>query len=224
MVNVFLRSSRIGRKMPVMQSPEALVYIVDDDEALCASLSWLLESVSVKSQVFNNVESFLAEYNPGIPSCLVLDVRMPKTGGFQLQETLNQINSPIPIIFVSAYGDVRMSVRALQQGAINFLEKPYDPQQMLDVVQETMAIAVSRFEEDQCRQEVQKRLSTLTRREREILAEVIEGLPSQNIATKLGTSVKTVDVHRARIKAKTGADSIATLVRDVLQHKISVDF
>jgi two-component system response regulator FixJ len=205
-----------------MDSPEALVYIVDDDQELCASLSWLLESVNVRSRIFNDVASFLASYDPGVPACLVLDVRMPKAGGFQLQESLNQISSPIPIIFVSAHGDIRMSVKALRQGALNFLEKPYDPQHMLDVVQETLELALRRFESDRGRREIEERVAGLTPREREILALVIDGLPSQNIARKLGTSVKTVDVHRTRIKAKTGADSIATLVRDILQHSVSV--
>ena len=107
---------------------------------------------------------------------------MPRTGGFALQETLNQIGAPIPIIFVSAHGDVRMSVRALQQGAVNFLEKPYDPQQMLDAVQETLELAAVRFAESAERKTVLERLKTLTPREREILVLVIDGLPSQNIA------------------------------------------
>lgn len=205
-----------------MDSPEALVYIVDDDHELCASLSWLLESVNIRSRIFNDVASFLADYDPGAPACLVLDVRMPKAGGFQLQESLNQISSPIPIIFVSAHGDIRMSVKALRQGAINFLEKPYDPQHMLDVVQETLELAQTRFDAARARRDIEVRVAGLTPREREILALVIDGLPSQNIARKLGTSVKTVDVHRTRIKAKTGADSIATLVRDILQHNVTV--
>jgi len=206
-----------------MDSPEALVYIVDDDQELCASLSWLLESVNIKSRIYNDVATFLAEYDPEVPACLVLDVRMPRTGGFQLQETLNRLSSPIPIIFVSAHGDIRMSVKALRQGAMNFLEKPYDPQHMLDVVQETLELAHERFEADRGRREIEKRIASLTPREREILALVIDGLPSQNIARRLGTSVKTVDVHRTRIKAKTGADSIATLVRDILQHDVPVN-
>ena len=115
-----------------------------------------------------------------------------------------------------------MSVKALRQGAMNFLEKPYDPQHMLDVVQETLELAQERFEADRGRREIKKRIASLTPREREILALVIDGLPSQNIARKLGTSVKTIDVHRTRIKAKTGADSIATLVRDILQHQVPV--
>ena len=205
-----------------MHSPEPLVYIVDDDEELCKSLAWLLDSVSIPSRSYYDVASFLDGYDPDVPSCLVLDVRMPRAGGFQLQEALNQIASPIPIIFVSAHGDIRMSVKALRQGAVNFLEKPYDPQHMLDVVQETLDLAQERFESNRGRREIEQRIAGLTPREREILALVIDGLPSQNIARKLGTSVKTVDVHRTRIKAKTGADSIATLVRDILQHNVSI--
>ncbi len=205
-----------------MDTPEAIVYIVDDDHELCTSLAWLLDSVDIKSHIFNDVASFLADYDPALPACLILDVRMPRTGGFQLQETLNQMSSPIPIIFVSAHGDIRMSVKALRQGATNFLEKPYDPQHMLDVVQETLELAQERFEAHRGRRDIEQRIAGLTPREREILALVIDGLPSQNIARKLGTSVKTVDVHRTRIKAKTGADSIATLVRDILQHDISI--
>lgn len=206
-----------------MDSPEALVYIVDDDQELCDSLSWLLESVNIKSCTYNDVATFVAEHDPAMPACLVLDVRMPRIGGFQLQETLNQRSSPIPVIFVSAHGDIRMSVKALQQGAMNFLEKPYDPQHMLDVVQETLTLAQERFEAERERKEIKDRVAGLTPREREILALVIDGLPSQNIARKLGTSVKTVDVHRTRIKAKTQADSIATLVRDVLKHGVTVN-
>ncbi|MDR6637054.1 response regulator [Paenarthrobacter nitroguajacolicus] len=201
---------------------EPVVYIVDDDVELCESLSWLLDSVSISSESFNDVQSFLAEFDPERPACLILDVRMPRTGGFQLQDRLNQLGSPIPVVFVSAHADVAMSVRALRNGAVNFLEKPYDPQQMLDAVQETMGLATERFAKAALREDVLRRLKSLTPREREILGLVIDGLPSQNIARRLGTSVKTVDVHRARIRVKSGADSIAALVRDVLSSGVDI--
>lgn len=201
---------------------EPVVYIVDDDVELCESLSWLLDSVSISSESFNDVQSFLAEFDPERPACLIVDVRMPRTGGFQLQERLNQLGSPIPVVFVSAHADVAMSVRALRNGAVNFLEKPYDPQQMLDAVQETMGLATERFAKAALREDVLRRLKSLTPREREILGLVIDGLPSQNIARRLGTSVKTVDVHRARIRVKSGADSIAALVRDVLSSGVDI--
>jgi FixJ family two-component response regulator len=115
-----------------------------------------------------------------------------------------------------------MSVRALRHGAVDFLEKPYEPQKMLEVVQEHLEVAAQRFADDHCRRSVSARLDALTPREREVLRLVIAGLPSPHIARELGTSVKTVDVHRARIKAKTDAESLGTLVRDVLQYRVVV--
>ena len=205
-----------------MEQQETRVYIVDDDQELCASLAWLLDSVNITSEYYLSVQSFLEEYRRDIPACLVLDVRMPEVGGFQLQETLLADESPIPIIFVSAHGDIKMSVRALQRGALTFIEKPYDPQHMLDVIQDALRVARQRFGERRNRTELQGRIDALTVREREILALVLDGLPSKNIAKELGISVKTVDVHRTRIKEKTGAESIAVLVRDILQAGLSV--
>ena len=205
-----------------MDQQETRVYIVDDDQELCASLAWLLDSVNITSEYYFSVQSFLDEYRRDIPACLVLDVRMPEVGGFQLQEALLADESPIPIIFVSAHGDIKMSVRALQRGALTFIEKPYDPQHMLDVIQDALRVARQRFGERRNRTELQGRIDALTVREREILALVLDGLPSKNIAKELGISVKTVDVHRTRIKEKTGAESIAVLVRDILQAGLSV--
>jgi RNA polymerase sigma factor (sigma-70 family) len=205
-----------------MERDEPRVYIVDDDRELCASLAWLLDSVGIRSESFYSVPAFLDAYRNDTPACLVLDVRMPEVGGFQLQEALLADESPIPIIFVSAHGDIKMSVRALQKGALTFLEKPYDPQHMLDVIQDALRVARQRFAERETVARLRARVDALTAREREILAMVIDGLPSKNIARALGISVKTVDVHRTRIKEKTGADSIAVLVRDILQAGISV--
>ncbi|MER5182236.1 response regulator [Streptomyces sp. NPDC002896] len=193
------------------------MYIIDDDQELCRSLAWLLESVRIRSQCFTNVRTFLESYDRDQPACMVLDVRMPEVSGFQLQEILNQAGSAIPVIFVSAHGDIRMSVRALQNGAVDFLEKPYDPQHMLEVVQQALRTAQERFARAVRQQMLQARLGNLSPREREILRMVIDGVPSKNIATRLGISTKTVDVHRTRIREKAGAESMATLVRDVLQ-------
>ncbi|TPQ23310.1 response regulator transcription factor [Streptomyces sporangiiformans] len=199
------------------QPPGSVVYIVDDDQELCRSLAWLLESVKIRSLCFTDVRTFLYSYDRDQPACLVLDVRMPEVSGFQLQEILNQAGSAIPVIFVSAHGDIRMSVRALQNGAVDFLEKPYDPQHMLEVVQQALRTAQERFARAARQQALQRRLGNLSPRELEILRMVIDGVPSKNIATRLGISTKTVDVHRTRIREKAGAESMATLVRDVLQ-------
>ncbi|WP_405863775.1 response regulator transcription factor [Streptomyces sp. NBC_00005] len=201
---------------------QSIVYIVDDDRELCLSLAWLLESVRIQAVCFTDVASFLESYDPDRPACMVLDVRMPEVGGFQLQEILNRAGSAIPVIFVSAHGDIRMSVRALQNGAVDFLEKPYDPQHMLDVVQQTLRTAQERFAQASRTRLLRARLDQLSPRELEILRMVIDGLPSKNIATRLGISVKTVDVHRTRIREKAGAESMATLVRDVLQHGLTL--
>ncbi|MFJ3696020.1 response regulator transcription factor [Streptomyces sp. NPDC090052] len=198
-------------------APDSVVYIVDDDQELCASLAWLLESVHIRSVCFPGVSAFLQSYDPQQPACLVLDVRMPEASGFELQDMLNRTCSAVPIIFVSAHGDIRMSVRALQHGAVDFLEKPYDPQHMLDVVQKTLRTARERFARSARESELRARLDSLTDRELQILGLVADGLPSKSIASRLGISVKTVDVHRTRIREKAGAVSITTLVRDVLQ-------
>ncbi|HEX6352901.1 response regulator transcription factor [Actinophytocola sp.] len=202
--------------------PAAVVHIVDDDEDLRQSLAFLLASVGIQALTYPDAVSFLAEFDPEETAVVVVDVRMPGMSGFQLQEQLLRLGSPAPVVFCSAHGDIPMSVRALTQGAVDFLEKPYEPQRMLEVVQAQLLEAGRRFAEHADRREVLRRLDTLTQREREVLRLVIDGLPSQVIARKLGASVKTIDVHRARIKAKTDADSLGTLVRDILVHRIDV--
>jgi FixJ family two-component response regulator len=201
---------------------DVVVYVVDDDPELCESVEWLLDSMGIKPVVCHSADQFLAVYDGGHPACIVLDVRMPQMSGTRLQEKLNEFASHVAIIFVSAHGDIRMSVSALQAGALDFLEKPYEPQRLLDAVQAGIEHAKVRFAQSDAHRVVQAKVDALTPREREILALVVEGLPSQNIARKLGMSVKTVDVHRTRIKSKTDADSISTLVRDILRFGVDV--
>ncbi|MFM0733910.1 response regulator [Paraburkholderia sediminicola] len=193
-----------------------IVYIVDDDNGMRTSLAWLLESVGVKSAGFSNANEFLSAFDPSVPACLVLDVRMPEQSGFDVQAELNRQGATLPIIFVSGHGDIPMSVRALQNGAIDFVEKPYNSQQMLDRVQRALKLATQRHAANQKQRDLKKRLESLTAREKEVLRGVIDGKGSKRIASDLSISVKTVDVHRASIKDKLGAASIAMLVRDVM--------
>lgn len=196
--------------------PAPIVYIVDDDSGMRTSLAWLLESVGVKSVGFANASEFLAAFDPAVPACLVLDVRMPEQSGFDVQAELNRRGATLPTIFVSGHGDIPMSVRALQNGAIDFVEKPYNSQQMLDRVQRALKLAVQRHAAGQKQRELRKRIESLTAREMEVLRGVIDGKGSKRIASDLSISVKTVDVHRASIKDKLGAASIAMLVREVM--------
>ncbi|AUO22798.1 response regulator transcription factor [Pseudomonas sp. NPDC087814] len=199
-----------------MEIRTPIVYIVDDDKDLRTSLAWLLESVSIKAQCFAGAEEFLAHYDPRQPACLVLDVRMPQTSGFQLQEILNRRGSTLPTIFVSAHGDIPMSVTAMKNGALDFVEKPYNPQQMIDRIQAALKTAVQAQADQEQREHLQGKLALLTSREREVLMLVVDGKASKVIARELNISVKTVDVHRTKIKEKMGVTSIAMLVREVL--------
>lgn len=200
----------------------ATVYVVDDDPELCESVDWLLQSIDIRPTICHSADEFLTVYDGKHPACMILDVRMPQLSGTRLQEKLNEIAPHVAIIFVSAHGDIRMSVATLKAGALDFLEKPYDPQRLLDAVQAAIEKAAVRFDQWEAARSIQTKVDSLTPREREVLAFAVEGLPSQNIARRLGMSVKTVDVHRARIKAKTDADSIGTLVRDILRYGVDV--
>jgi FixJ family two-component response regulator len=163
--------------------PAPIVYIVDDDSGMRTSLAWLLESVGVKSAGFANASEFLAAFDVGIPACLVLDVRMPEQSGFDVQAELNRRGATLPIIFVSGHGDIPMSVRALQNGAIDFVEKPYNSQQMLDRVQRALKLAAQRNVAAQKQRELRKRIDSLTAREMEVLRGVIDGKGSKRIAS-----------------------------------------
>jgi len=199
-----------------MDTNTPVVYIVDDDDAVRTSLAWLLSSVNIRTECFAGPEAFLKAYDANSLSCLILDVRMPEISGFQLQERLLEIGADIPVIFVSGHGDIPMSVRALRNGAVDFLEKPYNSQQMLERIQVTLKSVAGNRHARERRLQLQFKLKTLTTREREIMEKVILGTPSKIIARDLNISVKTVDVHRASIKDKLGCQSTASMVRDVL--------
>jgi FixJ family two-component response regulator len=193
-----------------------LVYIVDDDEGARTSLAWLLNSVNIRTECYAGADAFLKAYDPNSLACLVLDVRMPEVSGFQLQEQLNALAAELPVIFVSGHGDIPMSVRALQNGAVDFFEKPYNSQQILDRIQLTLKAVEARQPERARRTLLRQRMKLLSPREREVLDKLLHGAASKVIARDMNISVKTVDVHRASIKEKLGCQSTAGLVREVL--------
>jgi len=194
----------------------SLVYIVDDDEGARTSLAWLLGSVNIRTECYAGPEAFLQAYDPNSVSCLVLDARMPEISGFQLQERLNVMGAELPVIFVSGHGDIPMSVRALQNGAVDFFEKPYNSQQILDRIQLTLKTVAASQPARARRLLLRERVKLLSPREREVLEKILQGAPSKVIARALNISVKTVDVHRASIKEKLHCQSTASLVHDML--------
>ena len=192
---------------------ESTVFVVDDDADLRESLGWLIESAGLRVKTFSTAEEFLAGYEPEEPCCLVLDVRMPGLSGLDLQEELTRRGVPPPIIIVTGHAKVPMAVRALKGGAIDFLQKPFSDQALLDRVRQ--AIDLDRRTR-QARAEDAKvvtLLSRLTPREREVMDLVIAGKPNKIIADDLGISPKTVEIHRARVMEKMQAGSVAELVR-----------
>ncbi len=195
---------------------EQTVFIVDDEGALRDSLRWLLESIQLRIETFESAEAFLASYTPNRPGCLVLDVRMPGMSGPELMDQLNRIGGTIPIIFLSAHGDVPLTVRAMKGGAFDFLQKPYNNQEFLDRVRQ--ALALDACIRDRCKQQVDYsiKLASLTTRERQIMDKVVEGQSNKIIARELDISYKTVEAHRSRLMKKMGANSIAELLQQVL--------
>jgi two-component system response regulator FixJ len=199
-----------------MTAGDATVFIVDDDDAVRDSLRLLMKSVGMNATVYDSAESFLAAYDPLKFGCLVLDIRMPGMSGIELQRELSQQDSTLPIIFITAHGDIPMAVDAVRRGAADFVQKPFDDTVLVAKVKRALADSMQRHEEDMERASIRRRARTLTAREREVMAEVVEGKANKVIASDLGVSQRTVEIHRARVMEKMKAGSLAQLVRMVL--------
>lgn len=192
------------------------VFIVDDDLAMRDALTWLIQSVNLRVQAFASAEAFLESYDPALSGCLVLDVRMPGMSGLKLQEELAARGSCLSVIMLTGYAEVPTAVRALKQGAIDFLNKPFSDALLLDRITEAIEIDRQRRQAEQQRTDVCARHETLTPREREVMQLVIEGKANKVIAADLDLSPRTVEVHRASVMRKMGAESVADLVRTAL--------
>ncbi len=198
-----------------MDRSEPLIYVVDDDAAVCDSLTLLLKSVKLRAQAFRSAAEFLEHYDPGQHACLVADIRMPGMSGLELQAALKRLGAPIPLIFVTAYGDVPMAVEAMKSGALDFIEKPFRDQDLLDRVNQALARDRKRRAEEERVASIRKRLSSLTPRETEVMQCVIQGDSNKLIAARLGVSRRTVEIHRANVMQKMSTRSVAMLVRAV---------
>jgi FixJ family two-component response regulator len=192
------------------------VFVVDDEEDVRDALKLLMASEGLPAEAFGSAEAFLSTYTPGTPGCLVLDVRMPGMNGMVAQQTLRERGIELPIIFISGHGDIPMAVRAVQEGALDFLEKPFSDDALLDCVRRALEQDRQQRAEAAEREAVESCLATLTPREREVMDKLIEGKVNKIIARELDASTRTVEIHRARVLQKMEVDNAAQLVRRVV--------
>jgi FixJ family two-component response regulator len=193
---------------------ESTVFVVDDDASIRKALTRLIKSVGYQVETFPSAREFLERVKPDQePACLVLDVRMPGLSGLDLQRELQNVNTTLPIVFMTGHGDIPMSVKAMKGGAVDFLSKPVKDADLLRAIEQALARAVRDGAELTARKDIHRRVDTLTPREREVLEHVITGQLNKQIAFDLGTVEKTIKVHRARVMQKMQASSVAELVR-----------
>jgi len=196
-----------------MTEPAPIVYVIDDDPSVRRAIKRLVESVGLHVELFGSATEFMNSSHPDVASCLVLDIRLPGISGLDFQRELIKTQHEIPIIFITAHGDIQMSVRAMKAGAVEFLTKPFRDQDLLDAIQAAL-------ERDRARRQsvantalLRERLESLTPREREVLPLVVSGLLNKQVASEIGTTEATVKVHRSQLMKKMGADSLPELVR-----------
>src|SRR2546426_2373230 len=201
-----------GKRNQAARDP-AVVYVVDDNDSVRKSLARLIGSVGLDVETFSSASAFMERRLPGRPGCLVLDVRLSGSSGLDLQSTLGEAQRDLPIIFLTGYGDVPTTVRAMKGGALDFLQKPYNDQDLLDAIQRALVQSREALAETAERKEIQHRVDSLTSREREVLMLVVTGMLNKQIAAELGAAEKTIKVHRGRMMKKMQANSVAELVR-----------
>jgi len=195
-----------------MSTSNAIVYVVDDDASICKSLSLLLKANGFKVEAFTNAEEFLGFKHPKLQSCLVLDIQLPNINGFALQDLMAQRGIITPIIFITGYGDIPMSVKAMKAGAIDFLPKPFTEKKLLNAI--TLALSKSKIQNTKEAEvaKIKARIKTLSPRELEVFQFVAQGMMNKNIASKRGTSLQTIKVHRGRVMQKMQAKTVTELI------------
>jgi RNA polymerase sigma factor (sigma-70 family) len=196
-----------------MIESEAIVYVIDDDAQTRDALKNLMRSVGLQVEVFASAQDFLRSKRPDVPACLVLDVRLRGLSGLDLQKRMAEAKIEVPIIFITGYGDIPMTVQAMKAGAVEFLTKPFRNQELLDAIQQALERDRTTREQRAKNDELYDRYDSLTPREREVMTLVVAGLLNKQIAGELGTSETTVKNHRHQLMEKMGADSVAELVK-----------
>ena len=204
-----------------MNEPAPIVFVVDDDPSVRRAIKRLIESVGLQVELFGSAEEFLLGKRPNAPGCLVLDIRLPGISGLDFQRKLAEANIHIPIIFVTAHGDIPMTVRAMKAGAIEFLTKPFRDQDLLDAIHLALERDRAAFQREAELVVLRERFESLTPRERELLPWVVSGLPNKQTADMIGASEATVKAHRSQLMRKMAASSMADLVR--MTEKMGID-
>jgi FixJ family two-component response regulator len=198
---------------------EPTVFIVDDDAAVLDSIAELVMSVGLRAATFRSAQEFRDGFDPEQPGCLVLDVRMAHISGPALQDELNAIGTRIPIVFISGHGDIAVAIKTIKAGAVDFVQKPYREQQLLDSINEALRRDAEARQLTSSSESFTERLATLTGRERDVLEQVVKGLPSKSIARVLDISYRTVELHRGHIMEKLRVRSAAELIRLVIERR-----
>ncbi len=204
-------------------SNDAIIHVVDDDTAMCESLRWLIESVGFAVKIYPGAKAFLDNYEDVGHGCLLLDVRMPEMSGLELQEQLNKNHIEIPIIFITGHGDVPMAVRAMKAGALEFLNKPFNDQELLDCINRAIEYDSQRRQSSTERNHIMERLDQLTTRERQVLKELVTGKLNKVIAADLELSIKTIELHRSNIMRKLQSRSLAQIISMIYAHDIHLE-
>ena len=196
-----------------MNQPLSIVFVIDDDDSVRRALQRLIRSVGLRVELFGSAHEFLERDRPNIPNCMILDIRLPGMSGLDFQRRLAEAKIHIPIIFITGHGDIPMTVRAMKAGAVEFLTKPFNDQDLLDAIQHALEQDRVRRQQEAEIATLRERFESLTPREQEILPRVVSGLLNKQIAGEIGTTEATVKVHRSQLMRKMGSKSVADLVR-----------
>ncbi|MBF0588266.1 MAG: response regulator transcription factor [Magnetococcales bacterium] len=196
-----------------MTNMDATVYVVDDHPDVGMIITLILRSIGISCKVFENASSFMESYRHEWSGCILLDVRMPEISGLEIQEMLNTRNNKMPVIFITGHADVPMAIRAMKQGAFDFIEKPFNNQYLLECIQKALRKNAETQQRKKALRHIQARFERLTRREREVLDKIILGNLNKSIADQLGISIKTVEKHRANVMGKMSAASVPELIQ-----------
>lgn len=194
-------------------APDTTIFIVDDDDGMRRALGTLLSTVGYKTALFALPSQFLARFKADEPGCLILDIRMPEMSGLEVQQQLNRAGAMLPVIFITGHGDVPMAVQAMKDGAFQFIQKPFRDQELLDHINHALQFDRDNRKDLAARAEVQRRVESLTPREKQVMDLVVEGQANKVMAIDLGLSERTVEIHRAKVMEKMGARSVAHLVK-----------